>query len=167
VAASRGCRPRGAPRARHCLLKGCERRFDPRRATQRYCSEECRRAARRWSRWKAAAELSRDSGGQRQTQRAKPALPRTGQKPPTNSARRGGSGDREGNRQRIFSTIVATGRAAMRDSSRNGDRHPSATVRARAGALWNESGNGSGAGAARCDSSGRVEPTMAPISRTY
>ena len=48
-----GRRPRGAPRARLCLLKGCERRFHPRRAGERYCSEECRRAARRWSRWKA------------------------------------------------------------------------------------------------------------------
>ena len=39
-AASRSCRPRAAGRARHCLRKGCERRFDPRRADQRYCSEE-------------------------------------------------------------------------------------------------------------------------------
>lgn len=42
-----------APRSRLCLLKGCERRFFPRRPRERYCSEECRRAARRWSRWKA------------------------------------------------------------------------------------------------------------------
>jgi hypothetical protein len=41
------------PRARRCLLKGCERRFHPRQARQRYCSEGCRRAARQWSRWKA------------------------------------------------------------------------------------------------------------------
>jgi hypothetical protein len=41
------------PRTRRCLLKGCERRFHPQRAGQRYCSDECRRAARRWSRWKA------------------------------------------------------------------------------------------------------------------
>jgi hypothetical protein len=52
AARSRG-RARSAPRARHCLLKGCEQRFHPERATQRYCSEPCRRAARRWSRWKA------------------------------------------------------------------------------------------------------------------
>ena len=41
------------PRQRCCLLKGCEQRFDPRQAGQRYCSEDCRKAARKWSRWKA------------------------------------------------------------------------------------------------------------------
>jgi hypothetical protein len=41
------------PRMRRCLLKGCEQRFAPRQARQRYCSEECREAAREWSRWKA------------------------------------------------------------------------------------------------------------------
>jgi len=38
---------------RHCLLKGCEQRFHPLQARQRYCSERCRKAARKWSRWKA------------------------------------------------------------------------------------------------------------------
>ena len=46
-------RPARRPRRRHCLLKGCEQRFDPRQAEQRYCSEPCREAAREWSRWKA------------------------------------------------------------------------------------------------------------------
>jgi hypothetical protein len=41
------------PRMRHCLLKGCEQRFQPRQARQRYCSLRCREAARKWSRWKA------------------------------------------------------------------------------------------------------------------
>ncbi len=41
------------PRARMCLLKGCRQRFHPRRAQQRYCCEQCRKAARKWSRWKA------------------------------------------------------------------------------------------------------------------
>jgi len=41
------------PRLRRCLLKGCEQRFHPRQARQRYCSEDCRKAARCWSRWKA------------------------------------------------------------------------------------------------------------------
>lgn len=45
--------PGRRPRTRCCLLKGCERRFRPQRVGQRYCSDECRRAARRWSRWKA------------------------------------------------------------------------------------------------------------------
>jgi len=41
------------PRTRQCLLKGCEQRFRPRHARQRYCSDDCREAARRWSEWKA------------------------------------------------------------------------------------------------------------------
>ena len=45
--------PGRRPRTRCCLLKGCERRFCPQRARQRYCSDECRQAARRWSQWKA------------------------------------------------------------------------------------------------------------------
>jgi hypothetical protein len=45
--------PGRRPRTRCCLLKGCERRFCPQRTRQRYCSDECRPAARRWSRWKA------------------------------------------------------------------------------------------------------------------
>ena len=41
------------PRARCCLLKGCAQSFRPRQANQRYCSAECRKAARKWSHWKA------------------------------------------------------------------------------------------------------------------
>jgi len=41
------------PRRRLCLLKGCEKRFHPRQARERYCSDRCRKAARKWSRWKA------------------------------------------------------------------------------------------------------------------
>jgi len=52
------------PRRRRCLLKGCEQRFDPRRALQRYCSEACRAAARQWSRWKAQQKYRARRGGQ-------------------------------------------------------------------------------------------------------
>lgn len=41
------------PRQRYCLRKGCEQRFHPRQAGQRYCSEGCRKAVRKWSHWKA------------------------------------------------------------------------------------------------------------------
>jgi hypothetical protein len=51
--AARRKRFRRRPRTRCCLLKGCEQRFHPRQARQRYCSEGCRKAARKWSRWKA------------------------------------------------------------------------------------------------------------------
>jgi hypothetical protein len=49
----RPSKQRRRPRMRCCLLKGCERRFDPQRSGQRYCSRECAQGARRWSRWKA------------------------------------------------------------------------------------------------------------------
>ena len=52
-AARRRCQAVRRPRARRCLLKGCEQRFHPREAHQRYCSPQCREAARAWSRWKA------------------------------------------------------------------------------------------------------------------
>jgi hypothetical protein len=51
------------PRTRPCLLKGCERRFRPRRARDRYCSAECRRAARQWSRWKAQQRYRATAAG--------------------------------------------------------------------------------------------------------
>jgi hypothetical protein len=55
--------PGRRPRTRCCLLKGCERHFSPQRARQRYCSDECRRAARRWSRWKAQQSYRATAAG--------------------------------------------------------------------------------------------------------
>jgi hypothetical protein len=55
--------PGQRPRTRCCLLKGCERHFRPQRARQRYCSDECRRAARRWSRWKAQQSYRATAAG--------------------------------------------------------------------------------------------------------
>ena len=37
---------------RCCLLKGCVQSFHLRQSNQRHCSAECRKAARKWSRWK-------------------------------------------------------------------------------------------------------------------
>lgn len=56
--AGQGCdddehRPYGA---RRCLLKGCERWFQAARPQARYCSAECRQAACRWRRWRAARQ---------------------------------------------------------------------------------------------------------------
>ena len=51
------------PRRRPCLLKGCEQRFHPRQATQRYCSPRCRQEARKWSRWKAQQKYRITAGG--------------------------------------------------------------------------------------------------------
>jgi len=54
------------PRIRRCLLKGCEQRFHPRQARQRYCNERCREAARKWSRWKAQRRYRATRAGKRQ-----------------------------------------------------------------------------------------------------
>ena len=56
-------RPRGAPRARLCLLKGCEKRFHPGQPRQRYCSEDCQEAARKWSRWRAQQRYRASTSG--------------------------------------------------------------------------------------------------------
>jgi hypothetical protein len=58
-------RRRGALRARWCLLKGCEQRFHPRQARQRYCSQRCREAARQWSQWKAQQRYREKAAGKR------------------------------------------------------------------------------------------------------
>jgi hypothetical protein len=52
------------PRIRLCLLKGCEQRFHPRQARQRYCSKGCREAARKWSRRKAQERYRETAAGQ-------------------------------------------------------------------------------------------------------
>ncbi len=55
--------PGRRPRRRCCLLKGCEKRFWPQQAGQRYCGDECRQAARRWSRWKAQQNYRATAAG--------------------------------------------------------------------------------------------------------
>ena len=62
-AAGRRKRRARRPRARGCLLKGCEQRVRPRHARQRYCSAECREKARKWSRWKAQQKYRMTAGG--------------------------------------------------------------------------------------------------------
>ena len=82
-AAGRRKRLARRPRMRRCLLKGCEQRFHPRQARQRYCSECCREAARKWSRWKAQrryratreGQQRRNGQSQRYRERAKSRKP--------------------------------------------------------------------------------------------
>jgi len=52
------------PRRRRCLLKGCEQRFPPQHARQRYCSAECRKEARKWALWKAQQRYRETAAGQ-------------------------------------------------------------------------------------------------------
>ena len=149
--------PDRRPRTRCCLLKGCERRFRPQRAGVRYCSDECRRAARRWSRWKAqqsyrataVGKERRNGQSQRYRQRVRNRKPAAPEGTAPEAARV--------ITLNFFSTAVATGLAATRDSTGSGVRLTSASVRARAGAPWNECGNASGVGATLCNGSGRPE----------
>jgi hypothetical protein len=162
----RGRTPGRRPRRRCCLLKGCERRFLPRRAGQRYCSEECRREARRWSRWKAQQSYratapgkdKRNGQSRRYRQRVRDRLP---------AAPEAVAVPARVITHNFFSSAVATGPAATGDSRGNGARPTSASVRAPAGGPWNESCNASVAGATPCGGSGRPEPTAARISRAY
>ena len=58
-------RPSHRPRTRGCLLKGCEQRFRPGHARQRYCSAGCREGARTWSEWKARQTYRRTAACKR------------------------------------------------------------------------------------------------------
>ena len=76
--------PGRRPRTRCCLLKGCERHFRPQRARQRYCSDECRRAARRWSRWKAQQSYRATAAGkERRNGQSRRYRQRVRNRPPT------------------------------------------------------------------------------------
>jgi hypothetical protein len=91
-------------RCRRCLLKGCERWFRPCRPQARYCSVDCRAAARRWRNWYASRRYRGSAQGQErrreqsrryrhqqrelrqalQLARNVPAPPREGQRPAEN-----------------------------------------------------------------------------------
>jgi hypothetical protein len=137
------------PRARGCLLKGCNQRFRPVKAGQRYCSQPCRQAARQWSRWKAqqsyrataSGKEKRNGQSRRYRERVKERKPALQNAVPEAARVITIS---------FFSTTVATVPAAMRDSHTGGDHHSGASVRAHAGAPWNASGNESGAGVMLC-----------------
>jgi hypothetical protein len=64
----RSCRRQGScrgPRRRRCLLKGCERFFEPRWPQARYCGPACQQAAKRWRSWRAGQTWRKtDSGRQ-------------------------------------------------------------------------------------------------------
>jgi len=137
------------PRMRGCLLKGCEQRFHPWQARQRYCSQRCREAARQWSQWKAqqryreeaAGKQKRNSQSVRYRERLrsrKPAEPKA-----VNEVARVIT------TEHFFSTIRATGRAATRDSGERGEVPYSTSVRPGAGARWSASGSGNGGGGRR------------------
>jgi hypothetical protein len=57
------------PRARVCLLKGCESWFEPECAQQRYCPGACVEAAGAWSAWKARCRYRGSPKGRRARQK--------------------------------------------------------------------------------------------------
>jgi hypothetical protein len=61
---SSGQRPRCYSRV--CLLKGCDKSFQPSHPLQRYCSQPCQEAARQWRRWQAARRYRATAQGQQQ-----------------------------------------------------------------------------------------------------
>jgi hypothetical protein len=75
-------------RTRLCLLKGCERPFRPQHPAARYCSEECRRAARRWSAKRARKRYRHSLKGkvarrrQSRAYRQRGAIPQNGSRDP-------------------------------------------------------------------------------------
>jgi hypothetical protein len=162
-----GERPSRRPRTRACLLKGCERRFRPLAARQRYCSPQCRQAARRWSQWKAqqsyrstaAAKEKRQEQSRRYRERVKERKQPVQPEAIPEAARV--------ITPYFFSITVATVLAAMRDLPSNRDPHSGASVHEPAGALWNASGSASGAGAWRRDCTQSGSQTRRQISLTY
>ena len=159
--AARRKRSRCAPRTRRCLLKGCERRFRPRQAHQRYCSGQCRKEARVWSRWKAQqryrdtkpGKAKRNGQSRRYRERVRD------REPPTDEA--------VADAARVitpdfFSMLVAAGPAATRSSRASGDRRCNAFVLTTAGAQWNVFWSVSGAGSGRAPAESRRQ-----LIRTY
>ncbi len=57
------------PRARMCLLKGCESWFEPECPQQRYCPGACVDAAGAWSAWKARCRYRESPKGRRARQK--------------------------------------------------------------------------------------------------
>ena len=108
-----GQRPEGSQlRPRRCLLKGCERLFWPQRPQTRYCSEECRREARRWRRWQASQRYRASAGGrQRRRQQSQRYRQRVRERP---SAAAAAATAREGQRQRLGLKIWRRGPASGR-----------------------------------------------------
>src|SRR5215472_4942083 len=108
-------------RPRRCLLKGCEQRFRPRHALQRYCSEGCRKKAREWSEWKArrtwrvSVEGKRKRNGQSQRYRKRVQERKAAKKEAVSETARVIT-------KQFFLGTAATGRAATSASCGRGGR---------------------------------------------
>src|ERR1700686_1045551 len=106
---------------RRCLLKGCDQRFCPGQARQRYCSKGCREAARKWARWKAQQRYRETSAGKqkRNGQSVRYRERVRSRKPPELESVNDPA--RVITTEHFFSTIPATVPAATRDSCEHGE----------------------------------------------
>jgi len=132
------------PRRRRCLLKGCERQFRPQHPWSRYCGDDCRSKARRWSRWKAQKRYRAKGSGKRQRKAQscryrERVCARKRAKAATNEAARVITA-------KNLSTAPAAGQAAMSYSCGRAVLRCSDSARRSAGARWSVSWSGNGAG---------------------
>jgi hypothetical protein len=140
---------RRRPRLRRCLLKGCERRFRPQHPWSRYCGDECRSKALRWSQWKAQKRYRATGAGkeQRKAQSCRHRERMRTRKPSKSTT------DESARviKAKKYSTALVTVRAAMRYSCEPVVHRCSDSVRRSAGTRWSAfwSGNGAGGNAAR------------------
>lgn len=130
------------PRSRVCLLKGCGQVFRPQHPLTRYCSEQCRQEARRWSQWKARRRWSQSEGGQQKRQAQSRRRRERWKDRQQNIPRKG----REGHHYKIFFRVPATGPAAMRSLRRAAGPRYRGIVPMPVAALWNGFGSERGAG---------------------
>ena len=152
---TQGRRRRRAPRRRRCLLKGCERSFEPSCPQARYCSDRCRQEAARWRQWKARQRYRQTAGGRacRRTQSRRrrvqlvekerrrkrapmaPQRPRVGHHPTTNL------------HVTYTAPVPAIDPDVMRGSRRPSARRCNDFARTRAGARWRASSRANAGGA--------------------
>ena len=163
-----GKRPTRRPRTRACLLKGCERRFRPVAARQRYCSPRMPASGAAVVAVEGAAELPGDGGGQRKTPTGKAGVTANASK--SGNKRRSQKPFRKPRGSSLNNFFRALLRPAwlLRGIRRaNRDRRCGASVHGPAGAPWNASGSASGAGARRRGRTGRGSQTERQIIPTY
>lgn len=133
------------PRSRRCLLKGCERHYHSRQPQQRYCSEGCRKAARKWSRWRAQQRYRAMTAGKQkrngQSERYRERV-RSRDRPEKEAVVEAARVITE----EVFWRAAATGLVATSDTGGGGEVRCNASVARPAGAPWSASNNESGAG---------------------
>ena len=141
-------RPRG-PRARRCLLKGCDRWFTPVWPQARYCSEACRRAAARWRRWKAQQRYRQTVRGRAcRCAQSRRHRERRRSRPRDQGAASPASRPRVGHHPARNLRAPATGLAATSPSSAAVGLRSSDSVVRPVGAPWNGCSSASTAGTA-------------------